>query len=154
MKTLLAVDDDDRNPVTKLRRQARILVHVAQVLVGQSAHTAEIESEAKRAQWLAVGALTSQAAAGTTLVSSTAAPFLERSFHLVPAGESRVEPVYTLGTRGRTGLAPRGRMAAFVGRHQELDLLKSRLESVKAGHGQLVGIAVGHLGEPLDTLEP
>ena len=63
----------------------------------------------------------------------------------MPAGESRVEPVYTLGARGRTGLAPRGRMAAFVGRHQELDLLKSRLESVRAGHGQLVGI-VGEAG--------
>ena len=123
----------------------KIGIHVAQVLVGQSAHSADIESEAKRAQWLAVESLMAQAVAGTTLVSSTAAPFLERSFHLAPAGESRVEPLYTLGARGRTGLAPRGRMAAFVGRHQELDLLKSRLESVKAGHGQLVGI-VGEAG--------
>ena len=79
------------------------------------------------------------------LRSGAAAPFLERRFHLARSGASGAEPVYTLVGREGPGLAPEGRMAAFVGRRQELELLRSRLASIRAGHGQIVGI-VGEAG--------
>src|SRR5262249_5594702 len=43
------------------------------------------------------------------------------------------------------GLGPRRRMAAFVGRGHELELLESRLGAVLSGHGQVVGI-LGNAG--------
>ena len=127
------------------RFTVKIGIHVGQVLVGRSGPTAEIDADAKRAQWSVLEAMLAPAAAGDTLVSGAAAPFLERRFHLARSGASGAEPVYTLVGREGAGLAPEGRMAAFVGRRQELELLRSRLASIRAGHGQIVSI-VGEAG--------
>src|SRR6266536_1405011 len=98
------------------RFTVKIGIHVGQVLVGRSGPTAEIDADAKRAQWSVFEAMLAPAAAGDTLVG-----------------------------REGAGLAPEGRMAAFVGRRQELELLRSRLASIRAGHGQIVSI-VGEAG--------
>src|SRR5262244_1793916 len=52
---------------------------------------------------------------------------------------------YRLAGRERSRVGPSGSRARFVGRRQDLDLLKSRLDSVMRGHGQVVGI-VGEAG--------
>ncbi len=122
----------------------KVGIHVGQVLVGQSSLGTEMDSDAKRAQWTTLDALLASAEADCIVVSGAAAPFLERRFDLAP--EVREEgAAYRLEGRERKGLALEGEMAWFVGRRQELDLLKSRLASARAGRGQIVGV-VGEAG--------
>jgi transcriptional regulator with AAA-type ATPase domain/tetratricopeptide (TPR) repeat protein len=122
----------------------KVGIHVGQVLVGQSSLGAEMDADAKRAQWTTLDALLASAEADCIVVSGAAAPFLERRFDLAP--EVREEgAAYRLEGRERKGLALEGEMAWFVGRRQELDLLKSRLASARAGRGQIVGV-VGEAG--------
>ncbi|HEV8458162.1 MAG TPA: sigma 54-interacting transcriptional regulator [Methylomirabilota bacterium] len=122
----------------------KIGIHVGQVLVGQASAGIEIDASAKHAQWTVLDALLTSASPDSTLLSVAAATFLERRFEL--AIESKMpERAYLLQGRERKGLALEGEMAWFVGRRQELDLLKSRLASARAGHGQIVGM-VGEAG--------
>ncbi|HET8577528.1 MAG TPA: sigma 54-interacting transcriptional regulator [Methylomirabilota bacterium] len=119
-------------------------IHVGQVLVGQSGARLEIAADSMRSQWTVLDSLLAAAGPDGILVSPAAAPFLERRFDL--AAESGVHgTVYRLRGRERKGLAVEGEMGWFVGRRQELDLLKSCLGSARAGHGQIVGI-VGEAG--------
>jgi len=119
-------------------------IHVGQVLVGQSSAGIEIDASAKRAQWTVLDTLLASASPDSTLLSAVAAPFLERRFDLA-AESGAAEHAYRLQGRERKGLALEGETAWFVGRRQELDLLKSRLASASAGRGQIVGI-VGEAG--------
>jgi len=119
-------------------------IHVGQVLVGQSSAGIEIDASAKRAQWTVLDTLLASASPDSTLLSAVAAPFLERRFDLA-AESGAAEHAYRLQGRERKGLTLEGEMAWFVGRRQELDLLKSRLASASAGRGQIVGI-VGEAG--------
>ncbi len=122
----------------------KVAIHVGTVLVGQSSAGTEIDAEAKRIQWSVLDELLLTAAPGSILLSGATAPFLERRFDLV-AEPGAAGPVFRLQGRERKGLALEGEMAWFVGRRQELDLLKSRLASARAGRGQIVGI-VGEAG--------
>jgi len=76
------------------------------------------------------------------VVSETAAPFLERGFelHELPDASGQGRALALVG-RGPVGRGARDRSAAFVGRHREIDLLQSRLESAIRGQGQIVGIS-------------
>ena len=84
--------------------------------------------------------LIAQAAPGTTVVSAATARFLERRFDLEPTGvhSEAGAPTYRLLGREHAGFGRR--LARFVGRREELELLGSRLESAMRGHGQVVGI--------------
>ena len=114
-------------------------IHVGEVLVAHTRIGPHIDAETKRDHWAALDATLGKAAAGVTLVSSTALPFLERRFDLVAEPGLPSSP-YRLKGRERAGLAPEGQMAGFVGRGLELSLLKSRLAAARAGNGQVVGI--------------
>src|SRR4029434_4438184 len=71
-----------------------------------------------------------------------AAPLLERRFELTRRGGA----ARGLRVSGREGRARAGAgLARFAGRRQELDLIRSRLDSARAGGGQLVGV-VGEAG--------
>jgi tetratricopeptide (TPR) repeat protein len=125
----------------------RIAVHVGNVRVGRAGPDAEVDGDAKRAEWLAIDALLGAAEPGTTVVSSSAAVFLQRRFRLRP-----LDPARGGGTAGYTLLrvegprvGPERSVPTFVGRGQELEFLRSRLESARAGNGQMVGI-VGDAG--------
>ncbi len=125
----------------------RIAIHVGHFLVGQAGGVVTIESDAKRDAAGVLEAMLETAEPGTTLVSEVAAPLLQRRFELAPAagpagGAGRV---YRLAGRERPGLGVGGRMARFVGRRQDLELLQSRLAAAVAGQGQVVGI-VGESG--------
>jgi transcriptional regulator with AAA-type ATPase domain/tetratricopeptide (TPR) repeat protein len=121
----------------------RLALHVGQFLVGQAAAAAQIDLDAKRQAGAVLETLVAAAEPGTIRVSDAATSLLERRFDLVPAGarEAGVPEIHRLAGLRPTGFGARGRVARFVGRRQELELLRSRLASAMRGHGQVVGIA-------------
>jgi DNA-binding NtrC family response regulator/tetratricopeptide (TPR) repeat protein len=125
----------------------RIGIHVVPSLVAHTSGGAEIDLDTKRDAWTMLDALVSMALPDQILLSEAATPFLERRFRLVPVGAPGNVPgqAYHLAGRERPGLRLGRRMARFVGRHHELELLRSRLESAMRGHGQVVGL-VGEAG--------
>jgi tetratricopeptide (TPR) repeat protein len=122
-------------------------IHTGQFLVGQVGGATQIDLEAKRLAWPVLEALVEEAEPDTILASAAAAPFLERRFDLVPVGVSKqaAGQAYRLAGRERTGFELLGRMARFVGRRNEIELLQSRLATAMRGHGQVVGL-VGEAG--------
>jgi tetratricopeptide (TPR) repeat protein len=128
------------------RVAVKIGIHVGQFPVGRAGGGAEIDFDAKREAGTVLEALVRAAAPGIILVSGAAAPFLERRFELVPAGalEQGHGLAYRLAGRERAGLGLGGRVTSFVGRSDELELLRSRLASAMRAQGQVVGI----VGEP------
>jgi DNA-binding NtrC family response regulator/tetratricopeptide (TPR) repeat protein len=120
-----------------------VALHAGQFLVEQAGGAAELAQEARRQAAAVLEALVRHAEPGTVLVSGAAASFLERRFELepvrLPAGPAG--PAYRLAGRERPGAGPRRRLATFVGRRHELELLQSRLASAMSGRGQVVGIA-------------
>ncbi len=118
-------------------------IHTGQFMVGRIGASVEIDLEAKREAGRLLELLVQKAEADTTVVSEAMAPFLERRFDLLPVGPLGVAPgrVYRLAGRERVGLGPGGRVTRFVGRREELEVLRHRLVSAMSGHGQVIGIA-------------
>jgi transcriptional regulator with AAA-type ATPase domain/tetratricopeptide (TPR) repeat protein len=119
-------------------------IHVGQVLVGQVGGDLQIDAVAKRSEWTVLDPLLAAAHPGSIVASPAAVPFLARRFAL-ERRDTASGPVHCLRGREGPGLGLEGEMAGFVGRRQELDLLNSRLDSARAGHGQIVGV-VGEAG--------
>jgi transcriptional regulator with AAA-type ATPase domain/tetratricopeptide (TPR) repeat protein len=124
----------------------KIGIHVAQVLVGRSETRGDIDADAKRAQRSVLDRLMEVIATDETVVSAAAGPFLERRFELVPidGGAGTGDQPYRLTGQERRGLGLWGAMTQFVGRQDELDVLRGRLAAAGSGHGQLVAV----VGEP------
>jgi transcriptional regulator with AAA-type ATPase domain/tetratricopeptide (TPR) repeat protein len=124
----------------------KIGIHVAQVLVGRSASRLDIDADAQRAQGLLLDQLLQTIGTDETVASGAAAPFLERRFELVPidVGVGSADQSYRLTGQERRGFGLWGAMTQFVGRHAELEILRSRMAAVAHGHGQLVDV----VGEP------
>jgi DNA-binding NtrC family response regulator/tetratricopeptide (TPR) repeat protein len=125
----------------------KLTIHVGEFVVGQASGTAEMVLEGKQEAWALLAALADQAEPNTITASEAAAAFLEPRFELVP-GESRAGlpgRAYQLAGIERTGLGLGRRLARFVGRGRELELLQSQLASAIRGRGQVVGI-VGEAG--------
>jgi DNA-binding NtrC family response regulator/tetratricopeptide (TPR) repeat protein len=125
----------------------KIGIHVCQVMTGWVGGRAEIDQDARRQAWAVLEAEVERAEPHTILVSEGAAPFLERRFGLTPMG-SLVRAsgrAYRLGGRERTGLGLGGRMARFVGRQRELEILEERYREARDGALQVVNI-VGEAG--------
>lgn len=116
-------------------------IHADQVLVGLGPGAPELDIEAKQKALAMLAALTERGEAGAILVSEAVAPFLERRFELLEFGGKALGRVFALAGRERTGLGLGGHITTFVGRHRELELLWSRLESAIRGQGQIVGIS-------------
>ncbi len=125
----------------------RIGIHSGRFMVGQIAGVPQIDHEAKRQAAAVLDGLLAAAEPGAMLVSATVAPLLERRFELTPvgAGDRGQHRAYRLGGREGLGLSRGGRMATFVGRSQEMAVLRSRLEAALRGQGQLVSV-VGDAG--------
>jgi transcriptional regulator with AAA-type ATPase domain/tetratricopeptide (TPR) repeat protein len=135
-----AGESTDRVPGVKIG------IHVAQLLVGRSETRVEIDSDAKRTQWSVLDHLLETTQTDETVVSAAAVPFLERRFELVPidVGAGRADQPYRLTGQERRGLGLWGTMTQFVGRHEEVEVLWSRLAAAGRGHGQFVAV----VGEP------
>jgi len=123
-----------------------IALHVATLLFGLAGGRIEIDASAKRAEWSVLDRLMHVTEPDITIASAPAAPLLERRFELtrVEGAESR-EPIYRLTGRERRGLGLWGVMTPFVGRLEELGILRSRLAVAEGARGQVVAV-VGEAG--------
>jgi len=124
----------------------KLAVHVARPMVGLLGGTPQIDPDGMADAAMTVKALIALGAADTIVASEAAVPFLERRFELVrgdrPAGAPEL---YCIVRREPTGFGLGGRaLSPFVGRDQELLILRDRLAQVERGHGHVVGV----LGEP------
>src|SRR5581483_10229031 len=122
----------------------RSAIAVRRLLVGASRGGLSIDLEGKREAWVTLDALVAAAEPGSILVDEAAAAFLERHFPLAETGGLAGPPGARRLERGER-FGPNRRLATFVGRGRELDLLATRLEDARRGHGQVVGI-VGEAG--------
>ncbi len=124
----------------------KIGIHVAQVLVGRSASRIGMDADAQRAQGPLLDQLLQTIGTDETVASAVAAPFLERRFELVPIdGEAGgADRAYRLTGQERRGLGLWGAMTQFVGRHDELAILRGCIVAAGHGRGQLVAV----VGEP------
>ena len=113
-------------------------IHLEQCLVGLGLRAAELDVGAWQKVVEALTALVERGEPGSILVSEVAARFLERRFELLDVGSGAIGRVFALAGRASTGLGRH--WATFVGRHGEIDVLWSRLESAMRGQGQIVGI--------------
>ena len=125
----------------------RLAIHVGEVVVGQASGTAEMALESKQESWALLGALVAQAEPNSIVVSEAAVQFLEPRFDLLPgeAGPALPGRTYRLVGLEPSALEPRRRLARFVGRARELELVQSQFAAAGRGHGQVVGI-VGEAG--------
>ena len=122
-------------------------LHVAPLLIGRVGTRIEIDAAAKRAQWPILDQLLQARAPGDTFATAAAGPFLERRFELarLDEGANGQEPAYRLTGQERRGLGLWGAMTQFVGRREELDLLRTRAATARDGHGQVVAV-IGEAG--------
>jgi DNA-binding NtrC family response regulator/tetratricopeptide (TPR) repeat protein len=125
----------------------KIVVHAAQLMVGQVNGLAQIDLEDKRATETTLAALSDVGQPNSILISAAAAPFLERRFEL--ARDSPIEggagPLYHLTRPERTGFGLGGRaLARFVGRQRELAIVDDQLAQAERDRGQIVAV----VGEP------
>jgi DNA-binding NtrC family response regulator/tetratricopeptide (TPR) repeat protein len=125
----------------------RLGIHVTQLLVGHAGRDIRLELDGKRRAWHALEALVLRADPDGTIVSETAAPFLDRRFALasLPSPAPGIGPMYRLNGAERAGLGSARRLTALAGRGHELELLRDRFASAAEGRGQVVGI-VGEAG--------
>jgi DNA-binding NtrC family response regulator/tetratricopeptide (TPR) repeat protein len=139
-----AVESDQRGTVERLA--VKLGLHVGQFMVGRINGSAEIDRDAKREAGRVLELLLEQAALDTILVTEAAATLLARRFEMVPVTSLAGAPgrVYSLG-RERSRLGQDGQLTRFVGRPQELEILRRCLAAAMTGHGQVVGV-VGEAG--------
>jgi AAA ATPase domain/Bacterial regulatory protein, Fis family len=125
----------------------RLGIHVTQLLVGYAGREIRLDLEGKGRSWQALEGLVARAHPDRTVVSETAAPFLDRRFALVPLPSPAPGdgPVYRLDGVERTGRGSGRHLTALAGRSRELEFLRDRLTSGAEGRGQVVGI-VGEAG--------
>jgi transcriptional regulator with AAA-type ATPase domain/tetratricopeptide (TPR) repeat protein len=121
----------------------KVALHTSQMLVGQRAGASELDLEGKQAALLVLTALIERGPAGSVTVSDATAPFLTRGLELAELADEDAarRRAFTLVGRRKSAPSQVGRVSAFVGRHHELELLSSRLESAIRGRGQIVGIS-------------
>ena len=123
----------------------RIGIDLGSFLLGRLQDASLVDPEDKRLALGAMGALLAGTEPGTIVVSAAGAPFLARGFDLMPLGAAPGRrSAFRLGGIER-GEAASGRRPRFVGRDDELDLLKGRLAAAMRGQGQVVAI-VGEAG--------
>jgi transcriptional regulator with AAA-type ATPase domain/tetratricopeptide (TPR) repeat protein len=122
------------------RPAVRIGLHADQPMVGRLGGVAEVDADDARTAYAALDAVVAGGDPDTIRVTPVTAALLGRRFGLVPVG---AREAYRLV--GREGSWLGGRLARFVGRQHELELLRSRLATAIAGHGQVVGLG-GEIG--------
>jgi DNA-binding NtrC family response regulator/tetratricopeptide (TPR) repeat protein len=122
-------------------------IHVGEFVVSQAGGVPEIVLEGKQAAWPILETLVERTPSNTIAVSEAAVPFLRPRFELAPAD---TPPGEATGAHRLVGLDPTAlesgrRLARFVGRGRELELLQAQLAAATRGRGQVVGI-VGEAG--------
>jgi len=122
----------------------RLGLHIESCLVGDLAGTPQIDQQEKHKTSQFLERLVATAELGSVVVSDTTIPFLGRRFSLSPFARIPGTAGEAYRLVGHSGGELWGRMGAFVGRRQELELIRSRWNAVSRGNGQVVGL----VGEP------
>ena len=123
----------------------RVGVHVATALVGFGGGPAVLDMDERRDVWSLLDGLAEHAGSDAILVSEPSIPFLRRRFELAPGPAGTGSATRLLVGLERSGLGLGGRLAEFVGRRSELELLQARLTSARAGQGHVVHL-IGDAG--------
>jgi transcriptional regulator with AAA-type ATPase domain/tetratricopeptide (TPR) repeat protein len=124
----------------------RVAIHAGQFLVARSRKGPEIAGDARREAWPILDALVERAEPDGIVASDAARPFLTRGFALTALETVGLAgPVFDVRARERLTDATDRRVAAFVGREHDLELLERSLASARNGQGHAVGI-VGEAG--------
>src|SRR5499433_3709130 len=122
----------------------RLGLHIESCLVGDLAGTPQIDQQEKQKTSQVLERLVATAEPGSVVVSDTMIPFLGRRFSLSPFARVPGTAGEAYRLIGHSGGELWGRMGTFVGRRQELELIRSRWSAVSRGNGQVVGL----VGEP------
>jgi DNA-binding NtrC family response regulator/tetratricopeptide (TPR) repeat protein len=124
----------------------KVALHTGSYMLGQISGEPHLDQAGRHAATTVLDALLGTSDPYSAVVSADTAPFLERRFAL--AATSTANPVtgqpYRLAGREGSGLGLWGHMTRFVGRGQELELLRARFSQAQRGQGQVVGL----VGEP------
>jgi len=106
-----------------------------------------LDEATRREAWERLEALGEAAEADTAVASEVAGAFLERRFEMVPLDRpaGALRRIYRIVGHVRPGLGFGRRVATFVGRDDDLALLRAQLATVVKGQGRVVGI-VGEAG--------
>src|SRR5262245_9434361 len=118
----------------------KLALHTAPFLIGRVGDRMGLEESAKVQARRELELLIAQATPGTTVVSAATARFLERRFDLEATGVASDAQGEAYRLLGREHAGFGRRLARFVGRREELELLGSRLESATRERGQAVSI--------------
>jgi adenylate cyclase len=121
----------------------RLGIHMTHLLVGYGVRDIRLDLDGKPRAWQVLEGLVRRADSDGTIVSETAAPFLDRRFALAPLSveSSGDGPIYRLDGVERVGLGSVRHLTTLAGRGHELELLRDRFDSAAEGRGQVVGIA-------------
>jgi transcriptional regulator with AAA-type ATPase domain/tetratricopeptide (TPR) repeat protein len=120
-------------------------IHVERVPFARIGVSADVDGDAKRHVWSVLDGLIATAGAGAIVVSQPTVSLLARRFAVAQAGAEAAGGAYRLTEYRQTPFDLGGRIGRFVGRANELDLLKSRLQAAGQGQGQLVSL-IGEAG--------
>jgi DNA-binding NtrC family response regulator/tetratricopeptide (TPR) repeat protein len=131
---------------TGVELSVKLAIHGDQFLVSQGGGPAQLDLDGKRQAWTTLEALLSRIQPGQIVVDESIVAFLTRHFDLVPVDSEMPGDRQAFRLMAAEASSPAiARVAPFVGRHHELDLLRNRLATAARGHGQVVGI-VGEAG--------
>jgi DNA-binding NtrC family response regulator/tetratricopeptide (TPR) repeat protein len=129
-----------------------VLIHVVSLPIHRRGEAVEADASALRDVVTSLDDLLGDAAPSGVFLTEATAPFLQRRFDLSPAPPAllRIAGAERASAAAEVG----GRLAAFVGREQELQFLTARFAAVARGHGEVVGISgVAGLGKSRLLLE-
>src|SRR5262249_19641353 len=117
-------------------------LHVGALQIARIGPPIEIDATSKNMTWSVLAQTLQAGDAGQTLASAGAAAFVERRFELAPvtAEADGQEAAYQISGQKRWGLGLWAEMTPFVGRRDELELLRNRLTLAARGHGQVVAV--------------
>ncbi len=126
---------------------ATTVIHTERATVGQAGSVLVIDEQDRALLAGALDRLRAGATPGVVRASAATAPFLERHFELraEDAPSAGVEPSFIVVRPDPTGLGAWRRLARFVGRETEMDVLRARSDLSRDGRGQVVGL-VGEAG--------
>jgi len=124
---------------------SRIVIHTCEVPVVYVDDTAQIDSQARREITPIVDALMESTGLGRIVASGTTAAFLRRRFTLEPVSALMpgLTPYNVLGHDQFT-IGETEKRTPFVGRSEEISLLRARLDTAIGGRGQVVSV----IGDP------
>jgi transcriptional regulator with AAA-type ATPase domain/tetratricopeptide (TPR) repeat protein len=123
----------------------KVAIHTSVYVIAYVSGGRRPDPDAERLSNVMLEDLISRAPWGTIAISSDSEPFLDRRFRLEALDKGSAPAAFVVIGHRATGLAVRGAVNRFVGRHHELELLENRWTLAGRGHGQVVAI-VGDAG--------